>query len=68
MDSAFPFSVPLTPLCLVSYSLWGSSTEQVEWLRKKGVQSASKLSSRVSREGVIAVAVGAKDAVMIEVI
>jgi elongation factor Ts len=41
--------------------------KSVDWLRKKGLSSASKKTSRVASEGVVAVAVDVKKAVVIEV-
>ena len=41
--------------------------KSVDWLRKKGLSSASKKASRVASEGVVAVAVDGKKAVVIEV-
>jgi elongation factor Ts len=41
--------------------------KSVDWLRKKGLSSASKKTSRVASEGVVAVAVDGKKAVIIEV-
>ncbi len=45
----------------------GDMAEAIEWLRKKGVQSASKLSSRVSKEGLLVVSRREKEAVIVEV-
>ncbi len=41
--------------------------KSVDWLRKKGLSSASKKTSRVTSEGVVAVAVDGKKAIIIEV-
>ena len=41
--------------------------KSVDWLRKKGLSSASKKASRVASDGVVAVAVDGKKAVVIEV-
>jgi hypothetical protein len=45
----------------------GDMDKAVEWLRKKGVASASKLSSRVSADGVIAASKNDTEAVLVEV-
>jgi len=41
--------------------------KSVDWLRKKGLSSAAKKANRVASEGVVAVAVASKKAIIIEV-